>query len=790
MPKLIGTSLNQVPTHGMLGGMAYQSPSNVTVDDLNLDILNANITSNAVYTFIYDTRRDSDGGSWRKRTQNTSWYNETLNTATRGSRRDFPAVAIFVVTATEMTIYDGDDPEFPMWMVFSNVGQVTLNWGTSGTSNLTSCAALNGVIVITTSGSGGLVFNMIKDDIKLAYQDNPYGLRNGRYITDRNNSVVGSQWIANSDGYPLLSGLNAQYHVSMAVTPDSVIDASTGLPNPTIAISGATGISIIRSNEAVISTSGSTKVSKVNIYNSGKITALFSQSNDTNFAGFFCHNFEKLGGSDIATYNTAADGIVYHYRYYDNAVSTTASSQNINVNNFIEQGLAMNEGLTFFNRYDSFIGSTAGGQSMTALAKTTYNTGWMVGDVRGVLLTNTVAEDIVATEFVTNGDFASGTTGWTAVGNTGFAVASGVGTITMTATNGQIEQNIGTIVAGQTYAFTMDWTGGTGSNIYVGLVDRTSNTTQYSLIIDASGPGATNKRLYTTFTASSTSSNLKLAIYGYYWGGTGNGITLSFDNISLTVTDSDRSPTNYVKPIAVYGTVSKTKVATDSDLVQYGNFSSTNYMMQGNVNINFANPWYIMGWFPTNSGTVSLEKLSTSGYNNTIAAIFAGVGTQSSRSKFSDLSDSSTSEKFFALVYSGGVLRHYAGDRLIRSITGKYTTETADLFIGKRSYNGVYDAVNSGQQIALLRYGQSFITEEQIRKIYNDEKALFTTGAKCTLYGSSNVVTAIAYDDTAQLLHAGTSGGRSVFDGLRRVDYTTSPVTTWIAASNNLIVEQ
>jgi len=43
----------------------------------------------AVDVFVYDTSKDSDGGAWRDRTQATSWYNETLNTATRGARRNF-----------------------------------------------------------------------------------------------------------------------------------------------------------------------------------------------------------------------------------------------------------------------------------------------------------------------------------------------------------------------------------------------------------------------------------------------------------------------------------------------------------------------------------------------------------------------------------------------------------------------------------------------------------------------------------------------------------------------------
>jgi hypothetical protein len=59
---------------------------------------------------------------------------------------------------------------------------------------------------------------------------------------------------------------------------------------------------------------------------------------------------------------------------------------------------------------------------------------------------------------------------------------------------------------------------------------------------------------------------------------------------------------------------------------------------------------------------------------------------------------------------------------------------------------------------------------EQIAKIYEDEKVLFQENAQATLYGSSDAVTALAYDDTTELLHVGTSEGRSDFQGLRRVE--------------------
>jgi hypothetical protein len=92
--------------------------------------------------------------------------------------------------------------------------------------------------------------------------------------------------------------------------------------------------------------------------------------------------------------------------------------------------------------------------------------------------------------------------------------------------------------------------------------------------------------------------------------------------------------------------------------------------------------------------------------------------------------------------------------------------------------------------LALVRYSASVPTPDQVYRIYNDEKSLFQTGAKGCLYGTSDAVTALAYDDSTQLLHVGTSAGRSVFDGIRRVDNTTTAVSTAISASNGLVVEQ
>ena len=72
MPNLVGIGNSQVPTNAMLGGLAYQD----SVGEINLEKIKARTGDTAVDVFVYDTRKDSDGGAWRHRTQNLSWYNE------------------------------------------------------------------------------------------------------------------------------------------------------------------------------------------------------------------------------------------------------------------------------------------------------------------------------------------------------------------------------------------------------------------------------------------------------------------------------------------------------------------------------------------------------------------------------------------------------------------------------------------------------------------------------------------------------------------------------------------
>ena len=68
--------------------------------------------------------------------------------------------------------------------------------------------------------------------------------------------------------------------------------------------------------------------------------------------------------------------------------------------------------------------------------------------------------------------------------------------------------------------------------------------------------------------------------------------------------------------------------------------------------------------------------------------------------------------------------------------------------------------------------------------------SVFHENSQVTLYGTSSDVKAIAYDEKTELIHIGTSSGRSDFQGLARINNTTTAVTTAISAHDGFIVEQ
>ena len=219
MPNLVGIGNSQVPTNAMLGGLAYQD----SVGEIVIDKIKARTADTALDIFVYDTSKDSDGGAWRKKATKQSWYNEGVSQR-RGARKEFPAVAVIVVQSSYVTIYDGDDPNLPLWMEFTvnnSPGQIIF-------TNPTVAHMLNGVLVVGTNPNatnndywdGGIkVFNFISDKIR-SYS----GTRSMIYdmnISQRNDSKVSHYDTTNVLVSPNVSA------VTMFLLPNAPIDEYT-----------------------------------------------------------------------------------------------------------------------------------------------------------------------------------------------------------------------------------------------------------------------------------------------------------------------------------------------------------------------------------------------------------------------------------------------------------------------------------------------------------------------------------------------------------------------------------
>ena len=778
--SLIGTELDQIPVNAMLGGLAYQSPENATIKNLdlrNIAEINAETTDTATDVFVYDTSKDSDGGAWRQRTQHTSWYNETLNTATRGSRREFPAVAVIVAEATQLTIYDGDDPDLPMWMVFNTTSGNLIG----GSSSLNAVTALNGIMV--TGASGYCMETRFISDYPLDWFTNQLYEYNGN-IEQRNDTLgftlIESYGIVDSD-------IN---DVAMTVLPRAPIDPDTGLQVPTIAIGTDEGVSVIKDDGNVVDITATSYDYTSSISFTEDNELIFSW--DSNTRARFIHVY------DIPSSDVSHGGVGYQYgagkRFYTNygpvskdLVIWSNTSTSWNTSEVLSNAIGHSEGLTLLDENPA---SPANG--MVAYATTSYNTGYMVGDIKGAFLSDTdttnVSADTLNSVNTFDGTFAT-STGWTA--DSDWTISSGVATC-----NGN---NSGRFL----YPSTDRWPEESSVVVEVTVTAYTSGTLHVSYATGAATSGTDMTATGTYKFVNNVSGNDLIYLRSESFVG-------SVDNIKIYYAEYDRSVNN--KGLIPYGTVTKSAVATGSELVAYSGFSNNNVLVQPhNSDLDPGTGDYsFMCWFKCSSTSAEQMIMRRFGVPTVTGGMMMRVVASSSVLQWyvrDTLSNATSLNSTMALddgiwhcavgIRQGDNAKLYIDGKLNRDSTCSANSHdpgtTADLVIGAEESGanpGTYQNPADSCSLALVRYSLSVPSSEQVKKIYDDEKVLFQENAACTLYGSSDAVTALAYDDSTSLLHAGTSSGRSDFTGLKRINHDTSAVSTAISAQDGLIAQQ
>ena len=670
-------------------------------------------------------------------------------------------------------------------MVF-NAGSGNALWYNNGA---TATVMLNGKLANASGNNQRFRTIDFLSDSHLEYSHTDGRTTFGINISQRN-SGAGSFNYGNVSG----SGLINRYcnDVAMTVLPNAPIDDATGLPVPTIAVATDGGVSVIKDDGSVVDITASGYTATDNKIDFDYLNNLLYLE-----SGGFPQR-QSIPSSDII--RSAAGGRDRVYGGTSSYVPTmlgTSSNVVTNSDGFLSGSTS---GLSILD-YDS-----SQSQEMVAYVTTSYNTGYMHGDIKGAFLSDTDTTTVTGSELITNGTFDTNTTGWSAVGGATLSVSSNRLVVTGDgSTGGGGAAQSFTTVAGKKYVLTYVAYAG---SINVGQVRVGTGANAYDITFDNSVNSNAYDPIY--FTAAGTTTFITFGVNA----GQATSGSFQYDNISVREVDEDRSVNN--KGTAVYGTITKQLVATGADLVAYSNFSASNHLRQptnSDMNIGTGDA-YEMIWFKTTltSGTMMMISyeggaIGTNDYGKPFNIRYEngsvrGWASHNSFSTYDDVNHGvSTADGQWhcaAWVKRGKVFELYVDGEFIGSDTGSVgsnalSDSNSELVIGGRkrgNYVGTSEEPWNNGSLALARIGKSAPSAEQIKKIYEDEKLLFQENAKATLYGSSDAVTALGYDEDTELLHVGTSSGRSDFQGLRRINNTTTAVTTAISASDELIAEQ
>ena len=831
-PNLVGIGNSQVPTNAMLGDLAYQD----SVGEINIEKIKARTSDTTIYQglFVYDTRKDSDGGAWRKRTQHTSWYNEGAS-VDRGARKEFPAVAIIVVSPDVVTIYDGDDPNCPMWMVF-RAGGTNGQRMIGRTSEYTTCVkALNGMLYVGRRTFGLHVIDFITDKghFKEAGYDTPYALPVGSH---RNG---GNRWVYSGGGGKYQLSNDEVYSLDAKVMPNTPINPDRGIPDPTIVIATDTHIEahLGMYHKLLVSDSQGNYNPEAIIFTENGGLVVHNDSHAQNNNGVvFARDYHHIHLLGWATY-TNWESVYYKYDYLGSAgkVSViqgdiTDSAYRLAAMRGHDFALGTAEALNLIHPEPIFNSSTVN-QDLVAYIRNSYNTAWMPRDtmVNNLNSTEVVINSSGANIFV-NGTFDSNITGWQ-----NWDTNRG----TVTYNNGRIRfNNSGT---GDVYAYgAFDHTVPqdaviTVSGNYYSISGGNATMAQFypynddlGSFPDSGGLGSyagtdgTRASAY-SFSGGADGTFSITATVNSPGGATGillgldpnnTGPIFELDNLTCTYTHgrlTDRTKP-YGDDFVTFGSVTKTPVADGAELMAFGNFSTSNYIRCGtNPNLEMGSgDFYYIFWVNPGSSSTGQVLLSHWSYNvDSSTAGRVGIYFNSGNVRFDLTDDGGSSYQAIAgtngiqdsngwhmvcVIRRGGNAELWVDGKLdvskqLSSVAdGTYSNKKRIIEIGHSPNMGSPD---SGIKMALLRIGKTVApTKEQIEKMYKDELQLFGKNAKCTLFGSAAAITGLAFDDSTNVVHAGTSVGRSDFRGLVRINNTETPVTHDISASNGLIIEQ
>ena len=799
MSKLIGTDPNQVPSNADLGTAAFHDVEDfITSRGGSLSAIKSRINDSATRLAIYDTTKDSDGGAWRKRTSRTSWYNEELNTEVRGSRREFPSVVLIVAGTNRVTFYDVDDPTLPMWMVWEDTG--VLAWASGTTPTRIPVAALNGIFVWATDNRGGGVADFVTDYIDIFHASTEYALKDSKISSRRTSS-----FLTPNDGRGHAMASSAYRGVAIGLH-SGCKSYNRGLPKPMCFVSHSNGIEVLSFGEQgtfaisgdtqydIIVTSDNHLVSQnqnyINVQKDtiDRITPQTGQSYVGNHSGNI--SFPRAFTTDARWANVTLQ---------PSPADTSANLPIAGSTDYFAVGGP--EGLTLLdmniNKQDHSGYSDNYDQAMACYITPTHNSGWQIGQPIFATLCSTEPGYIKGRDYIP--DCTQHNTGRL----TSESYSDGANSFNMvyaTGTEGYVQLAVTGLTPKKEYVLSFKGSHAfTPTNsVYLNRVNDDEGST--NLAYSSDGTGTTNSQII-TWTAVGTTALITL--YSKYQG------TLTYSQLKLTTSEKDMS--TYNKGFHQIGTIKKEPVAPGAELMAYGPFSTSSYIQQefSDKKQLAQRAWTISGWYKISNTDASYRVAM---YHNTVGSVGEGIQvvmdpthkvycyiygpTEDIEITASDTSNDGKWHHFLLRQTAGNMIELFIDGQSQGRGEGTYgNINNSDAVTTLGCYRAT-DTLFFPGQLSLWKMTEGSPSNDQVTRIYEDEKMLFLPNSKATLIGKTEgsvnaaAVKAVAYDKYNKIMYAGTARGKSVFNGITRVGHNNTAITSRLMAVDGLVSEE
>jgi hypothetical protein len=673
----------------------------------------------------------------------------TTSEVFRGNKRKFPKLAGIVAESGSgsVTIYDLTEPGRPMWMRFtaSSAGGLF----SILMSGPTAVAAQNGVMCIGQNGAGVGRIDFAKDDV-LTYSTPLFVLAGGN-IAKRN--IPLSRYVLNSSINLASTLVNA---VAMTVLPDAPVDPVTGLKVPTIAVATNGGTSIIRHNGTVFNPTWDGKATfsaLVSFDPAGNLVDVGTPGGGTARVVRSWNGISTVAGY-FSSIQFGADRPHYSPILYPTIRSAVATKGAL--------GLAADNFLSLMKvRRDSQL------RSLSGYLTNTFNTGYMVGDIRRAYLADVDTGSVSGAELVVNGTFDTDTA-WAKYAST---ISGGTvnfdGVTSVTASIGLLTQTTpAAVTAGKLYAITYSITSDTGNLISVGF--------------GGSAPGVSRSAVgtYTDYVvAPSGTVNVVIITRGSVGIRTG-----SIDNISVKEVVADRS--YKAQAAATAGTLTKSQVASAAQLVAYSGFSAANYLREPySADLDFGTgEWSVGAWvnvpavlpvgsFPLVGSQTAADNLGAAPWAAPGAGSVSG-GTWSGMSQYAPMN-------VFGAFTTG---KFYLFNITVTAQTGNFAVLGVDgSVVYKQLSVGTHTMIARATAVSLALLSQSVggsITISQFRWQEVDASLIadraHSSGAKISLgINAGGFLTATAFDGTTTRTVTTTAAYNTATWLKARANYTT-----------------